>query len=658
MPRSRKRFYSFALFLLLLAAAPLSLILLWRGPSSPNVLFLLLDAARADRFSCYGYPKNTTPCIDAISSKGALFLSNFVQATHTRASVPRIFFSRYFSLLVCQTDAWQWNIKQESHSSIFLDFDKEQIFLPKVLSRYGYRTAFFHNHAWFTKESYIGQQFDELFTFKRTVSEPAEEKMFPEMFSWLERHGREPFFLYCHLMSPHCPYPPKEEDGEFLAAEDPQAIRATREKFSQKKDDTTKGWTEENIRILRGLYEGNLKHSDRWVGALFEKLTQLGLAENTLIVITSDHGESLGEHECLGHGCLPWDSIIRVPLILYYPPRIPEGIRVSGLTESVDIMPTILEICKTDLPHGKSVDGTSLLQTIGNPEKGKEAVFSTQSASKFELLPLLERYKGKEAVFSTQQASIRTAQHKYIFTNDLLYDLRKDPREVHNISGEEPAVREKLRARYEEAMEPYKNRFQSSKRETPPDFPFYFNVKSFLLTPRKAYGQRWDQRDFPTLLKEAPLEKSWLLIRHGYFRLLCLPSGESPPPVTLRTTLPDGFYRVDLLVESKERFPLSPEEIGLRYRFDSKDPFAFPKGVEVLEGLDKIIHYVYLNLGKTAVRDKRFSVEIDFFPSAPRPYSIRHVRFTPPEHKGISFTGGEEARKRIEDLKALGYYIE
>ena len=445
------------------------------GP--PNVVFILLDAARADHFSCYGYDKETTPLIDAIGRRGAVFLRNFVSATETYYSIPQIFTSRYFSEPIFQMDTWSWGIRRENPRTIFKKFDDQQILFPTLLSNAGYRTAFFHNHPWFMEKTDLARSFDESFSFPTADRDPVDDQMVDAVLSWVNKHKEDKFFLYYHIMSPHQPYPPKEDDFKFIDKEELNKLNAVREKFKNRRGGDTRDWSKEELRYFRVMYDSNLKHTDHQIGRLYDELAELGLAKNTLFIITSDHGELLGQHGGLGHGGPSWESLIHVPLIMVYPRGISPGLRIGGLTESIDIMPTILDICNLRLPTGKSVDGESLKGLFDNPNGGKKAVYSKDS--------------------------IRTEEYKYLINKEYLFDLRKDPGETRNISSGKPVfLKGKLKDNYNKFMKKYRDRFRDAVRKSSPEFSFYYPILEFKIAPEDAYDTCWNEKPPRVFLKE------------------------------------------------------------------------------------------------------------------------------------------------------------
>ena len=606
--------------------------------STPNVLFIILDAARADHFSCYGYKKNTTPCMDRISCKGALFHNNFSNGTNTSSSIPKIFFSRYFSLPIFQNDAWKWGIKVEHPDIIFREFDTQQILATDALSLHGYRTALFHNHPWFSKETYLVQKFDESFYFPLSKEHPTDREVISATISWLEKNKNQRFFIYCHIVSPHGPYPPKQEDSEFVINGDASVLKEMKKKIYIWGNDIRGELNPKELYCLQGLYDANLKHSDKWIGFLDDKLRQLGLTDNTLIIITSDHGENLGENNCFGHASPPWDSVIRVPLIMVYPPVIRAGTKVRGLTESIDIMPTIFDICRIKLPRNKKMDGASLFRYIENPKLGKKAVFTNNS--------------------------IRTERYKYILNEGLLYDLRRDPEEKRNIAKEKPLIKRVVKTRYNLAMCLYRKRYENSKKETIPDLPFYFPIHNFKIVPEKVYEKRYNTG---SNIAEALSAEPQLLNVHWYrFGLFCFPARGFLLPITLSAYLPNGTYHVYVLIQSFVNISSFPEHIGFRFRFLPQATFISPKYTNLIKGeneftqsINSEVFYCYVDLGEATIRENKFSVEMAFSPQNKSRFVMRHLKFVPVgghkrELPKVEFDK-DELRRKLESLRALGY---
>ena len=638
-----KRFYILLLILFIVPALAFLVISHWFHPrwkasskaDPPNIVMIVLDAARVDHFSFYGYGRNTTPRMDAIGQKGAIFLNHFSNATTTSTSLPKLFFSRYYTLPIFQhRDVLQWRIgslKREDPQSVFLEFDAEQIFLTELLSRSRYRSAIFHNNPLFGADSYFIRSFDEVFTFDVSGSSPMGGEFVSAMSTWIEQNSENRFFIYCHIMSPHEPYPSKDEDREFLSGSDWSSLERVRSKVRdgfRSIDD----WSDDELRCLKVLYDSNLKHTDKWIGRLFEKLCDSSLEDRTLFIITSDHGENLGEHDDLWHGGYPWDSLTKIPLIMVYPPLIPRGVKVSGLTESIDVMPTILDICSLSLPIDKSLDGVSLLDFVSNPHHGKTAVFTEES--------------------------IRTEKYKLILSDPYLFDLEGDPSEEEDISTENPLLRERLLDRFDSVMNRYRGRFSESRRKGVPPYPFYMPISEFEFTPEGALNEREvsisDLRE-----SNLDLHGERLLINReaSNFGLLVLPGERRHESVRGSCAVPDGSYMISILVETPEKISDAESGPPLSFRFESPAPFSLPGLYDAIGIRDDGYHYSFLNLGESVVENDRFSLELAMSSWDEGIYVLRMVKFIPEGSRQWRSDGEtpEDFERRRERLKSLGY---
>ncbi len=598
----------------------------------PNIVFVILDAARADHFSGYGYQRPTTPEIDRIGEKGAVFLNNFVPATETHTVMPLIMSSRYFSRPIWQYDGWRWGIREETPESIFRDFDDQQILLPAFLSGVGYRTAIFHNHSLFGDRTELARDFDEYFHFSTASRGPVDEAMVGEILSWIERNQNGPFFVYYHVMSPHQPFPAKAQDALFINPGEEAALAAAREKFNSPGGRNGANWTSDELYYFRVMYDSNLAHSDLWVGRLYAGLEDLGLEKNTLFIITSDHGTLLGEHGRLTYGDFPpWDGAIHVPLVMSGPGRIPDGLRVSALTESVDIFPAIVDLAGLVLPPGKDLAGRSLRELFTNPEAGRDAVYVKNA--------------------------VRTADYKYMFDRDLFFDLRNDPDELNNIADfQPPAFKEELRRAYERFMEPHRERYREAVRKVPPSEPFYFPVNAFEITPESGYRVSASRNLLERILDGPPPAEPWQLSTSGRWGYLVLrPGEEAPPNLRLAAPLIDGDYLVSILISLLEGHPFPSEGRGFRIRTGSDGLFRSPVTVSPLSVEDDNDTLYYLDYGPVRVREEHFTIELDFQPPPGAGLMIHHLKFSASPGPVPVPKDEAELREMIESLKELGY---
>ncbi|MBI5623732.1 MAG: sulfatase [Elusimicrobia bacterium] len=593
------------------------------GAGQPNIILVVLDAARADHVSSYGYGKPTTPELDAIGREGAVFLRAFSQAADTRASLPLILSSRYLSLpMFGFHERGPWSARVENPRDVFLTFDRRQAFLPRVLSEHGYRTFLCSGHPELSQRSRVADLFEEV-RWKRV----REGDPFPEAADWIRRHKDARFFLYLHVMAPHFPYEDGQVEPSFLEGLDRKEVEAVRGLYRTMPFVRPGGaWDAGKLEVLRALYDARLRRADQGIGTLRETLKSLGLEGRTALIVTADHGENLGEHGRVAHGGAPFDSVTHVPLLISYPPRVPAGTRVSGLVASVDIFPTILDLAGIAPPQGSLLAGQSLLPGVAAPETGRGVI-------------LAERF-------------LRTRTHKFI-EPDILFDLSSDPGETVDIAGRRPELLERLRKEHELLIAPHRRLFLESKAG-PPERAFYYEVAACAVEPA---GFVETTSSFLAEMKEGGAPRStrpWLLNTHETeSSLLPNPFSRAGSTITLSCVLPDGAYRVSAQFEVPGGKPVAFHRF--RFRLDPAKPFSGPERVERVP--DAPGDSVYLQLGSVKVAGRRLRLELAPFPSGGEAARFKSIGFLPAAAaraagRAVSEAESESAR---ESLRRLGY---
>lgn len=618
----------------------------------PNVIFIVFDAARADHFSCYGYPKQTTPNIDAIAKQSVVFENNFSQATWTAPSLASIFSSRYKTPLIFETDAWVWGIKQEDPAFITHDFDAQEAFLPKVLSDNGYETVLFYQHGWFKEETFFTQLFQEHFYLKRPNKEISSIKDSQDyqrvikqqadpLISWIRKHRIKPYFLYWHIMFPHESYFSTLKQRQFFdQAEDNETIERFLLKIQEGGEFPIEN--EHEKRLLQGFYDSQLYFADNLVKALYQGLEKQGALGNTLLIISADHGQNIGDHNLCSHRGLPWDSVIHIPLIMSYPGKLPQGKRISGLTESVDIMPTILDYCKIPVPPGKFLDGVSLRAVITGSSKGKDAVFAEWNGS----------------------IGMRTKTYKYLAEKGQLFDLRSDPAEENNIAQSQIGVAEEMKKISAASMAPYEKRFQETKRQGLPFKPFYYYLEDMDISGdirRQHVFQKVSFHDAKFLeLRNSPESRSFWLFNEvvvGHSPLIMYSGKDKALPViTIRCPLLNGDCWFAFLIESEH--PMQPEEAKyFKFRLKGWPNLQEPVSMSLYRNKETDNHfYYYLNCGAIPITNGRFEIELHFTPPYERQYIFQHIKFFYNQwnNDGTPLSD-KELLETKENLKSLGY---
>lgn len=603
-----------------------------KEPAPRRVIFILLDAARPDRFSCYGYERLTTPNIDALAESGAVFLNHFSQGTATRDSLPTFFYSRYFSPPLFPLSR---SVPLQSPESLFRTIDAEATSLPRALSGAGLKTAMISAHTWINAGSLMAEEFDEFHELAATLdypekyAKPRAEQVIDYVLEWLERHRNEDYFLYLHLMDTHFPHF-LEEDGLSLLPEG-AAIQGAAQRFQGDGRPKRSEFplSEDERLYLDTLYDGSLKYADRQLGRLFDYLRDTGDFDDTMILITSDHGEHLMEVPGrLEHGGPAYDLVSRVPLILSYP-RTLAAAKVEALTEGVDLLPTVLAILGIEMPPGKRADGVDLTSVIRGEVPPKPHVFLYYGI----------RGRRDKYLFTTElKQMLATEELPLADVEGALYDLQADPLETTDLSSQRPELVAELVSTYRRSMlRPYW-RFRTAKTLEQPEEPFAIPSSTFELQP-----------EVTTLFDILPSEMLAVLSAHGgwvrfqHWHRFALAAGDGAASMVVRFPLPSGQYRLTAAIQGAANLSLpgSPSPVEIRS--------------ELLNGeltFDSLLDTEEIDCGTVTVRGNLFSATIVPHLSEST-FMIRYFGFEPLiEGAPPPDVEDDEIRER---LRTLGY---
>ncbi|MFH1491080.1 MAG: sulfatase-like hydrolase/transferase, partial [Pseudomonadota bacterium] len=278
-----------------------------------------------------------------------------------------------------------------------------------------------------------------------------------ELFQWLHRHHREKFILWYHYRFLHLPYDPPDPYNIFLTGEmkarlESKALKTVLTESVIPYDSIS--FTPEEQEAVIALYDGRLRELDHFLERLYKRLTRWNLHRNTLLVITSDHGEELFEHGFLGHASTAihstlYDEVLKIPLILYGPSRVKGGVRMKKQVRQVDIMPTILDAAGLPLPE--TLNGVSLLPRI----QGREEEKSLDALSE----TVMGGYQRRPDQETITLRSIRTEPFKLICVDEdgeetcRLFDLSQDKGEKTDISDVKQEIAKGLRGKLKKSFE-------------------------------------------------------------------------------------------------------------------------------------------------------------------------------------------------------------
>jgi arylsulfatase A-like enzyme len=351
-----------------------------QAPDKPNILFVLVDALRADKLGRYGRVPSITPTIDAVADEGVTFERPIAQAPWTQPSIASMFSS--YNPSVHRVFSYRQVPKSPgdaAHKVVVFRDDFQT--LAECLKEGGYETAAFVANPFVLEPYGFAQGFDHFDTSMASPEALVSGDVVNEAaLTWLDqRDVSKPFFLYLHYMDVHGPYDAGPEYVDDLLDEvekNPAKRLLTPVERSQlgylralPKDCPN---PQKHQRLMRfreywiARYEAGVREFDDHFASLRASLSELGLWDDAYVVFTADHGEALCEHTLWSHGYSTHHSDLHVPLILRWPGELPSGKWVSGTVRLIDVMPTLLTQLSLDIPYG--IQGASLLSLIdGKP---------------------------------------------------------------------------------------------------------------------------------------------------------------------------------------------------------------------------------------------------------------------------------------------------
>lgn len=335
----------------------------------PNILLITLDTLRADHLPVYGYPLNTSPNLNKIAEKSVIFENAVSQSSWTLPSHSSIFTGKYPS----------------NHKAIMTHqkLNQEETTLTEILNTKGFYTAGFIGGPYCQSRYGIGQGFmtyrDRLdfwnyipifdsLRFRLIIdwfspnlnrilgidNEKTSTEINKEVFKWLEKNKDQTFFMFINYFDPHSPYNLGSKFKKYFTT-NTMSYYYVDSAFSIKRNED---FPEDVIDYMLKLYDTEIFYLDLNLGKLFNKLDEFGIKNNTIIIITADHGEEFYEHGRFSHDNTLYEEIIHVPLIIYYPKEL-KAQRVKKRIGLINIFPTVLDMLQMEIPEG--IDGVSIL---------------------------------------------------------------------------------------------------------------------------------------------------------------------------------------------------------------------------------------------------------------------------------------------------------
>ena len=414
-------------------------------PRRPNVLLITVDTLRADYLGAYGSSAARTPHIDRLAREGSLFERAAAPMSLTRPTHASILTARY--------------PREHGVVNNAISLPDASWTLAEILRAEGYRTGAFVAVALLSAEAGFAQGFETYRGPTTSKKRPADEVV-PKALDWLAGlSNNEPFFLWVHVFDPHLPYAPPAEyrDGDESAV----AGGLSEVSWPVLREIASKSGGDIPASVLRrakSLYRGEIAFVDHWIGRLLEEVDKLRGLDDTMVVLTADHGECFEAGVYFEHADCLAQAALRVPLIVRYPPEFAGGERRWGQASSIDVAPTVLRAVGLESPADQS--GRPLQDLDPDEERYvlvQYPLYQPRAARTRANKQQVIRTVGGEPVtpilVDAQKVGIVGPSWKYLRgeTGDELFAL--DPTEEAREPGGAPDVRAELAAELDRQLE-------------------------------------------------------------------------------------------------------------------------------------------------------------------------------------------------------------
>jgi len=412
----------------------------------PNLVLIVMDTLRADHLSCWGYHRKTSPHIDAYARNSTVYTQARSTSPWTLPAHTTLFTGQYSFEHGMEAHAY----KDASGKTVIGDpppLPDSATILPETLKAAGYDTAAFSANIGYLSEYWnLNQGFDEYV---------AKVQLAPDVLGaalhWLDDHKRRPFFLFCNLMDAHIPYNITQCPGTFdwPVAKDPELCNQLAEAVLP----GIRPADEALVRQVVGQYDMAVANLDYAFSQFLAQLKRMGIYDNTLIVLTSDHGEYLGEHLLVQHSKDLYEEVLHVPLILKFPHQQAE--------QRIDTPVSLVQVYGTML-HTLGIGASSKVPILDRPQP---------------LLAELNYSREKDInhpVWGKRFRRVRTASYempwKLIHSRNgqhELYNLDEDPSESTNLFSSSPDRAQAMLARLA-AIKPLSKELNAPPADVPP----------------------------------------------------------------------------------------------------------------------------------------------------------------------------------------------
>lgn len=423
-----------------------------RGDTPQGVIVILADTLRLDRLGFYGHTRETAPQLSRLVGEGALFLDAHSHAPWTRVSVPALVTSLY----------------PLSHGvrDPLARLPSSAVTLAEVYREAGWATLGFSSIPHTGRFTNMHQGYESFHEARDSIGSSKTARAFVDrLLPWLEDHREERFFVFLQVFDPHFPYEPRPPYDVLW--NDPALRDTHQERFAELAGvidnplAASMGMAERDEFELAGVvpepyveyrqdwYDASILAMDTELGRIVEQLEKLGIADRTLIAFTSDHGEEFLDHDDMGHGQSLYGELIEVPLFLWQPGAVPQGVDIHQPVQQVDLMPTLLEL--SGLPVPESVQGQSLVPLLqaadgasdGTSRWRERPVISERPGHPHPLSPPPQEFTSTSLIFDGWKL-IHHGEGRGERAEYELYDHRDDRGDTRDLAAERPEVVQRL----------------------------------------------------------------------------------------------------------------------------------------------------------------------------------------------------------------------
>lgn len=404
-----------------------------REPSSPNIVIVVLDTVRLDYTGTGGTAADLTPALDDLAQEGTVFTRAWANAPWTVPSHASMFSGLLPSTHRCTGRGFR--------------FVSEEPTFAELLRDSGYETVAFFSNFWLT-DALTGmlRGFETRFvesgrgTEILTTSDQGGEKAVENVSTWLgERREDRPFLMFVNLLESHLPYDPPADVRRSRLPDIPMDYMVPTSMAHEVNSGLLDADSVDFDRVGR-LYGGDVNSTDSYLGEIIRLLRESGHYEDAIIIVTSDHGENLGDHGYMDHQFGLWPSLIDVPLVVRAPKRLPPGRRDDPVMLT-DIYATVLDAAgvdsDTDTPHSRSL--------FAGPANASRPQIAEYTGANPELVKHLKHINPSHD--TTRQelafAKVRIDSLEFMIGSDgseELYDLKNDPERTVNLAPANPAI--------------------------------------------------------------------------------------------------------------------------------------------------------------------------------------------------------------------------